>query len=380
MVVDGIPADTTDLVIVGIDPGTTAAVAVLNLDGDLVHHKSGKEFSKNDIIQEIVRQGRPVIVGTDVSPAPSQVAAIASNLGADLSVPDEDLQADYKEDLVAGFDLPRADAHTEDAVAAAEYARRTHKDTIEQVLRRVDDADLDRKDAESVVLDVMTGSTAIGDAIAAATDDGDEQADAQPEQAGADRDWERIAEKRQQRISRLEDKVDNLEAYTEQLEDAQADRQDAAADMDAAVTERNREINRLRRELEEKAARVQQLASENERLRTAIDRLTDDGYQYIPAVDDLASAGTDIVYCDTYSGDAVSDVIDIVVAEESVTGTARYQELAERGVTVVALSALDDPVELADGYVIELSAVQDAADGEGFMEWLDDYRKRQQMS
>jgi len=48
-----------DYIIVGIDPGTTTAFAVLTLDGELRKLHSSRTISIPDVIEMIAEEGRP---------------------------------------------------------------------------------------------------------------------------------------------------------------------------------------------------------------------------------------------------------------------------------------------------------------------------------
>jgi len=103
--------------IVGIDPGTTSAVAALNLDGDIELLISQKEFSRSEIIQYIVETGKPVIVASDRSQMPSTVRKIGQSLGAERFTPEEDIDKRTKKELGEGNN-----SHEIDASAAAKYS------------------------------------------------------------------------------------------------------------------------------------------------------------------------------------------------------------------------------------------------------------------
>ncbi len=124
--------------IIGIDPGTTTAIAVLNFRGDIVLTQSGKEFSKADICRLILETGDPLIIATDINPPPKKVHKIASMLGAKLMFPEESLRKRHKEVLIDDAKEKR-NRHEKDALAAAMYAYRKIRpmtNKIEQELER----------------------------------------------------------------------------------------------------------------------------------------------------------------------------------------------------------------------------------------------------
>lgn len=371
---------TTDLRIVGIDPGTTSAVAVLDLDGDLVDYKSSKNFSKGQIIEFLITNGKPLIIGTDVSPMPSLIEDVAANMGAIPCVPPDDLQAQYKDQITAPFDISTVDAHTEDALAAAEYAYREYGDKLDDLRDRAESAGLDPHEVQDVVEHVMMDGVSTEDAIAAVEDTGDNDAvttpDADTENSSGSQKWRRIAEKRKEKIDRLEAKIGRLEEHMQRIQE-HSDRDHGATPVsEKELKQRNRTINTLRSDLEEKKTTVQTLQEQNQNLRNALQHVLHDDWVYVPHCDGLAEADADIVYCDGYSGGDVSNTVDTVITAASRVNTSPYQELKDRGIQVIALSDLQDPVQLEDGYVVDQEVLR-GGESEKFTEWLESYRKRQ---
>ncbi len=119
---------TGEALIVGIDPGSTSAVAAINLDGELRLLESEREFPPEDIIRRLIEVGTPVVVATDREKMPSTVEKIASSLGATRFQPEEDLDAERKKELGKG-----ENSHESDAVASAIYAFNNLKRQIEKI-------------------------------------------------------------------------------------------------------------------------------------------------------------------------------------------------------------------------------------------------------
>ncbi len=377
--ISGITTGSKDLRIIGIDPGTTSAVAVLDLDGELVGYRSAKNFSKDQIIQFIVSHGPPLIIGSDVSPIPSLIEDVASNMGAVRSVPSEDLQASYKDRLTDRFDAGRMDAHTTDALAAAEYAYREFGDTIDTLRERAEQAELDAAQTRTVIEQVLKQGVSTAAAINNVQKNEQSDEPDTPDDTGEPRsqqDWKPIAEKRKEKIDLLEDKITHLEEYIRMLEN------DTGTDPGVSQDElkrRNREINTLRSKVEEKQSRIEQLQGQNQALQRALHRVLEHNWLHVPRVDSLQQTEEDIVYCDTYSGGEVSNTVDTVVTTSSLQQTAPYQSLQEKGIDVISLSTLDDPVQLDAGYVVDPEQALRTGESEKFMEWLESYRKRQTM-
>lgn len=114
--------------IVGVDPGSTSAVAALNLEGELVLLESDKEFPPREIIQRLIEVGHPVVLASDTQKMPSTVEKIASSLGAKKFEPDEDLDSSRKKQLGKG-----TNSHEIDAVASAVYAYNNLQRKIQKI-------------------------------------------------------------------------------------------------------------------------------------------------------------------------------------------------------------------------------------------------------
>ncbi len=347
-----------DLTFVGIDPGTTAAVVLLDLDGDLVDYRSEKEFGKDRMIRFIVENGKPLTVATDVNPVPSRVDAVASNMGTALVVPDTDLARGYKDDLTAGFPADAMDAHARDALAAAEYARREYAETVDRARRRAREQDVPEHVDDIIELVVKGGlsvSQALDEVVKAGEDD-----PAVEETASMERtDWAAVAAKRQDRIDLLESKVANLEEALDR--DDEPDRPGIDED---ALRARNREINRLRDRVAELEAQVERLTADRDRWQDAFARARD-GWEVVPTA---AAAGPDADTVVATAGD-VPDGVDTVIAAGDLP------DRVARTATVVALDDVD-AVELDEAYVVDPETVDTGDDAEAFMEWLEDYRSR----
>lgn len=131
----------------GIDPGTTAAVALLDVDSSFFEAVSMKDFGFSGVCDYIVSKGDPVIIATDKKDAPDFVQKVAATFGAKLFVPKENLTLAQKEALTKKFrqlDARSASSgfsndHEKDAMASAVYAKKNFSSffqKIDKVLER----------------------------------------------------------------------------------------------------------------------------------------------------------------------------------------------------------------------------------------------------
>ncbi len=106
--------------LVGVDVGTTTAIAVFDLNSNLLSLKSDRNFSTPDIVRHISKIGKPLIISTDKQKPPSTIAKLASSYNCKLLVPDHDLGIEEKDKLTIGFNA--SNIHEKDALAAASFA------------------------------------------------------------------------------------------------------------------------------------------------------------------------------------------------------------------------------------------------------------------
>jgi len=122
------------LLIVGIDPGTTVAFAAIDLNGNIVKVFSQKEVSLSYLIKKVIELGKPVLVGCDVTPAPTFVEKFTTKTGAKLIDPDTDLTVDEKKKLVKDFEDKIQNNHQRDALSSALFAYKI----VNPLLKKID--------------------------------------------------------------------------------------------------------------------------------------------------------------------------------------------------------------------------------------------------
>lgn len=118
--------------IIGLDPGTTTAYAILDMQGKVISLKSSKQLKLDRVIRETAEKGMPLIVGTDRSKCPGMVSRFAAKTGATKAVPEHDISGTEKKALTKGREAQNS--HQKDALAAAIVAYKQY----ESLLKRVD--------------------------------------------------------------------------------------------------------------------------------------------------------------------------------------------------------------------------------------------------
>lgn len=119
------------LLIVGIDPGVTIGHAVLDIEGSLIHLNSSKELDLRHLISKTINLGKIVLVGTDKTKVPHLVQKFATNFGADVLSPEEDLKVEEKRKMTSNFTFD--DEHQGDALASALFAYKETKPLLDKI-------------------------------------------------------------------------------------------------------------------------------------------------------------------------------------------------------------------------------------------------------
>ncbi|MCZ7402466.1 MAG: DUF460 domain-containing protein [Candidatus Methanoperedens sp.] len=142
-----------DYIIVGIDPGTTTALAVLTLDGELRMLHSSRTISIPEVIEMIAEQGRPLVIASDVFPTPNAVEKIRRAFNAVSSSPFEVLSAQSKIEFATPYGY--SNNHERDAIAAAVSFFRKNKNKLEQIRKKIPRG----MDAGEVIAQVVRGKS-----------------------------------------------------------------------------------------------------------------------------------------------------------------------------------------------------------------------------
>jgi hypothetical protein len=121
--------------IVGIDPGTTTAVAALDLDGNLLHLASSRQMNMGDVVESLYRVGKPLIIASDVQEMPYSVEKVRRAFSAVAYTPKQDVSVETKIELTSAFSY--TNDHERDALSAALDAYRQYRHKFQNLLKRV---------------------------------------------------------------------------------------------------------------------------------------------------------------------------------------------------------------------------------------------------
>ncbi|MXV61523.1 DUF460 domain-containing protein [Natronorubrum sp. JWXQ-INN-674] len=264
-------AKRRDHVLVGIDPGTTTAAAIVSLEGEVLDVWSSRTSDTADVIEWIVERGRPIIVAADVTPIPETVEKFRRSFDAAGWTPTSDLPIDEKQHRTR--EQPYDDDHQRDAMAAALYAFDAHEDQFERIAEKLP-AGLDRGE---VTARVVAGEESV-EAVLADLDDDEES-----EEESTEHEPRELSEE-EQRIKDLERQVERLQSHVETLEGRIEDRDERIDELeselslarreertqvrkDREVSRLERKANRLERERDEAREDVDALEEKVERMK-----------------------------------------------------------------------------------------------------------------
>ncbi|MCD6139485.1 MAG: DUF460 domain-containing protein, partial [Thermococcus sp.] len=150
-------------VIVGLDPGITVGIAALDLNGQVLTIYSERNMAISDVIKFISEIGHPIIISTDVNPAPGLVEKIARSFKALLFVPRESLKVEEKNELLRNLGVTVEDDHQRDALTAAYKAYLRLKPKLDHVDAKLRELEIGGKGEEIKAL-VVQGYN-LGEAI-----------------------------------------------------------------------------------------------------------------------------------------------------------------------------------------------------------------------
>ncbi|SIR49793.1 hypothetical protein SAMN05421858_2512 [Haladaptatus litoreus] len=243
-----------DHVIVGIDPGTTTAVALTGLDGSLLDVWSTRTANTADVIEWIIERGRPIIVAADVTPMPETVEKIRRSFDAAPWTPETDLPIDEKQHRTREENYDND--HQRDAMAAALFAFDGHEDQFERIARKVPAG----MNPSEVTARVVAGNESVEAAVEALSDD------PEPDEEKTEHTVRELSAE-EKRIKQLESQVERLQSHTDDLRETVEEKDDRIEELESDLSDARREERenvRARRE-------ISRLQRENNRLEDELD-------------------------------------------------------------------------------------------------------------
>jgi predicted RNase H-like nuclease (RuvC/YqgF family) len=264
--------------IVGVDPGVTTGVALVDLDGRILHVTSIRAADRGSVVELISRYGKPVIVAVDVSEVPDSVRKLATQLGANIYTPPHDLSSIEKRDLIERFagEVKLRDSHERDALAAAYRAYLSLREKLEDVEEKLRDmgAEIEREEVKRWVLEGLSLAEALERALEKAIED------VEFREGRVRREERRVQQvdvtEYLVEIERLRAQRESLEARVRELEESLRDYERRLRDAQSTIRieiARDAEIAKLKSRVEALEREVDRLRAEKERLEEEVVRI-----------------------------------------------------------------------------------------------------------
>ncbi|MEM5801867.1 MAG: DUF460 domain-containing protein [Candidatus Aenigmatarchaeota archaeon] len=122
-----------DVIIVGVDPGITTGLAIVDTRGNLIALMSKRNIRRNELIHHITKFGKPILIACDVFPPPKTVEKISSVLGCKLDYPEKSLSREEKLNLTKYFANMIKNDHELDALSAVIKTWKKYRNLFDKV-------------------------------------------------------------------------------------------------------------------------------------------------------------------------------------------------------------------------------------------------------
>ncbi len=344
--------------IVGIDPGTTTAYAALDLDGNLLALRSSRQLTMADLVEELTRVGRPLVIASDVHEMPFSVEKVRRAFSAVAYTPKADISVEAK--LEAARPHPYANDHERDSLTAALEAYRHYRNRFANMLRRVPPGvDLDEVRAGAIrgqsleqVLEGMRGRPA-PPATSPPTP-------APPEPLGEGEERVRLLEGQNKRLRALVRELQDESAEKDRAIDRLEARLKAARARTAATVRESAELAARDAEIESLRARLKREEKQVRRLKRRVAQLR----RHEEAV--LDTAGVPVKVLRAFTRDAVRTLFEtlgirpgdlLYVAATDGWGRTTVRDLGDLQVRGLVLNA--PSLDAVDPRLVELCREHD---------------------
>ena len=330
--------------IIGVDPGSTSAVAGIDLEGELELLESGKNFPPHEIIEKIVEAGKPVVVTSDKAKMPSKVDKIASSMGAETYVPDEDLDQEKKKELGRGDN-----SHEKDAVASAINAY----NNMQREIRKIEKYSERLEEERAVIADRYFSDRP----LRPEEDEEEEEQSIEVTESQPEDEQDPEKERMEAKIQNLEEQVNELKSELGEME-AENDRLRGKLEK---VKEKDRQKVLKEQEITKREALIKEKDERIDELEEGLEKTEIREEQYRKAMEKLAEGG-ELIEIVTRRTDEVPD--------KSLTRSEELQEKLEaRGFNI-------RHVEEVEAVEMERYAVVDEfPKAKNFRKVIDEYRE-----
>ncbi|MFX0115484.1 MAG: DUF460 domain-containing protein [Candidatus Hodarchaeota archaeon] len=270
-------------IIVGLDPGITVGLSIIDLRGRVLEVTSKREFSTSAIVRTIGKFGKPVIVAADVRPIPSMVEKIARAFGATLIGPRQaETPVAEKRSRTEEFRELCSSTHERDSLFAALNAF----DSISHSLKRTEEVIRERYSDLIPSMAEIQRKVILGESIESATHslkqisgppeilvELDNLNDSRSELRDKLDSQQALMQRKDQEINALQAEIGILQNELQKVDQARSEifeklnklkrRRSNKIDRDRKVSEKNKEITRLRKKITQQEETITDLQKQN---------------------------------------------------------------------------------------------------------------------
>ena len=266
------------ILVVGIDAGTTVGIAISDISGRIIALQSGRSLSRGDVIRYLVKFGKPVLIAADVSPAPSFIEKLGTSLQAPLFVPEKLLSVAEKRELAKTFtkdsDAQPKNAHQRDALAAIAKVFQIYDSKLQLLHNRISESEHKYNVSEAMKIVLQGGS--VHDALDHSINLGTPPKTESPQiELPKQKDELLTIEKLQKDITHLRRQIDSLQRQLEFEKNRYLQSQDSLTQLEREYRQTKRKLNQVLN-LEKREQRRDELLSRKDteiaRLRKTIQK------------------------------------------------------------------------------------------------------------
>ncbi|NIQ07905.1 MAG: DUF460 domain-containing protein [Candidatus Korarchaeota archaeon] len=120
----------------GVDPGRTVGLALLNLHGNVIETYSKTGIRIGQLIDEVYRRGKPILIATDVSEVPNFVEQMRRKCAlkkTEIFHPKKDISTAEKWEIIRELGADVNNTHERDALVAAFMAFMHYKEHFKKI-------------------------------------------------------------------------------------------------------------------------------------------------------------------------------------------------------------------------------------------------------
>ncbi len=223
--------------VVGVDVGTTSAIAIFDLKRNLLYSESKRDFSYSDMISRITKFGMPLIIATDKQKIPMTIRKLAAQFNCKIFNPDHDLDVEEKNNIV---NVSIKDEHEKDAIASAMFAYKSYAAQFTNIDKNLPS---DMKEYSDKIKEMILNKEAknISEAIVLLKAPLERREDIMIKEK---MDWKEKAFLYKKKVEELQKRYDIIKIYSDKLEERIRDLDETKKELIREEMKKNEKVRR----------------------------------------------------------------------------------------------------------------------------------------